>query len=369
MRLVDRLVVKELLGPWVFGVGMFSSLLMAATFLGRLTGWIVEGVPPGLIVQMFGLLLPAILVKTFSMAVLLAALLGFGRLSSDSEIVALRAAGASVLRIVMPVVGFSTVVALATLTFNESIVPAATRRTLDLTNTILRTRDTQSAMPITRPIVQDGKLRLAIVARNTNTLTQALEGVTLVSYGEDGKEQFVLFAKEIQFSGLQKWHILGGGTLLTPDGQTVAHIDNEAWPDNVVSIQESFTDLLKERDDDFDTQSMKELLGNIERHRRLRDRTPEQLANYEYGYYNKMSVPLAAIVFGALGAVLGIRNHRTGTAAGFALAVAIIFGYVTLANFMNVWAQGGLLPAWAASFAPVIIGAVTSVILIVRRNG
>jgi lipopolysaccharide export system permease protein len=369
VRLLDRLVIKELLGPWVFGVGMFSSLLMAATFLGRLTGWIVQGVPVALIIQMFGLLLPAILVKTFSMAVLLAALLGFGRLSSDSEVVALRAAGASIPRIVAPVVAFSAAIAVVTLLFNESIVPAATRRTVELTETIIRTKDTKTAMPVARTIVEDGKLQLAIIARNTNTLTQALEGVTLVSYGADGKEQFVILAKEIKFSGLQKWRILGGATLLTPDGLTVSRITGEAWPDQVATIQESFTDLLKERDDDFDTQSMAELLGNIRRHQRLRDRTPEQIANYEYGYYNKMSVPLAAIVFGALGAVLGIRNHRTGTASGFALAVGIIFGYVTLANFMNVWAQGGVLPAWMASFAPVTIGAICSVTLIIRRNG
>ena len=115
LRQIDRLITKELIGPWLFGVGLFSALLMAATYLGRLVGYIVDQAPGELVGQLVVLSLPAILVKTFTMAVLLAALLAFGRLSSDSEIVALRAGGASIYRIVAPVAFFSLLVAMITL--------------------------------------------------------------------------------------------------------------------------------------------------------------------------------------------------------------------------------------------------------------
>jgi lipopolysaccharide export system permease protein len=99
------------------------------------------------------------------------------------------------------------------------------------------------------------------------------------------------------------------------------------------------------------------------------NRTNGEIANYEYGYWNMISVPLAALVFGTLGAVLGIRGHRTGTSTGFALSIAIIFGYVTLANFMNVWAMGGVIPAYVASFAPLAVGMVVALYIMWRRNG
>jgi len=347
---------------------MFTSLLMAGTFLGRLTGWLVDGVPFGTIVEAFMLLLPGIMAKTFSMAVLLAALLSFGRLSSDSEIVALRAGGASIPRIVLPVAGFSLVVALATFAFNEMVVPGATQRSLELANRIAKEANPNRNSPVTRNEVQKGKLRLAIVAQNANPANQTLQGVTLVSYDDTGKENLILMAKELQFSSAQNWRILGGATLLAPDGSSVSRISGEVWPEGVATPTQSFTDLVKPRDDDFDAQSMAQLRRTIDQHRERGSRTEAQLANYEYGYWNKISVPLAAIVFGTLGAVLGIRNHRTGTAAGFALAVAIIFGYMVVANFMAIWAQGGVIPSWVASFAPLAIGSALAIVFMWRRN-
>ena len=80
------------------------------------------------------------------------------------------------------------------------------------------------------------------------------------------------------------------------------------------------------------------------------------------------ALPLAALVFGLLGAPLGIRNHRAGNATGFGLAIAIIFLYFLLTNVMAIAAQGGLVPSYVASFLPVLIGLVTAIVLVQRRN-
>jgi lipopolysaccharide export system permease protein len=96
--------------------------------------------------------------------------------------------------------------------------------------------------------------------------------------------------------------------------------------------------------------------------------SPKQIANLEYGYFNKMAVPLAAFVFGLLGAPLGIRNHRSGVAAGYMISIVIIFGYFFVANIMGVMATGEVIPAWLAAFTPVIIGCLLAVVTIHRRN-
>lgn len=391
--------MKELVGPWLFGVGLFASLLMAATYLNRIVGFFVDQVPLPILGQLILLLFPAILVKTFTMAVLLAALLAFGRLSSDSEVVALRAGGASIFRIVVPVMAFSFIIALVTLWFDEQVVPSATQRSKSLQDQIIASKGIKVNQPFARPIVQDGKLKATIAAENVDILRNALEGVTIISYGEtdklgpngkavigkDGKpvkevrEQYYLHAKEIVYEGLTQalkngfggslshWRVQGGMTLVPADYSNVIHSES-AWPDEVPTIPQSFADLTADRKDEFDLMSMNELKQEIEKHRQLKDWTPAEISNGEYGYWNKLSVPLAAFVFGTLGAVLGIRNHRTGTASGFALAIAIIFGYVTLANFMNVWASGGVLPAYVASFAPISLGFIASGIIMWRRN-
>lgn len=371
IRQVDRVILKDIVGPWLFGVGLFSTLLMAATYLGRLAGFIVDGVPPMTVVELVGLLMPAILAQTFSMSVLLATLLGFGRLSSDSEIVALRAAGSSLYRIMAPVAVFSVLVSIVTFGFQETIVPSAAQTAKDIQANLLRNIKVKAAMPIARTIVTDGKLRAFVNAKNVNPANQMLEDVSILVYDDQQKLSFIVFAKEAEYNSDndRDWKLRGDVRLITPDLSKDMSVPDQVWPTEIPKINQSFSQFTADRDDDFASVSMAQLGELIKLHRKLRDKTPSVLNNYEYGYWNKIAVPLAAVFFGLLGAALGIRNHRTGTAAGFAMAVAIIFGYVTLLNFMNVWAMGGTFPPWVACFTPLVIAGVASGVIMWRRNG
>jgi lipopolysaccharide export system permease protein len=380
VKRIDRLVLKDVIGPWTFGVGLFTALIMAATYLGRVAGFIVDGVPLIKVGELTGLYMPAILVKTFSMAVLLAGLLGFGRLSSDSEIVALRAGGASVYRIIAPVAAFAGVVTLLTLAFNELVVPAAASKADVITEELFHRIHPTGAQPYMRPIVKDEKLKAAVIAENVNPANQELEGVTVVAYNDQGQVTYMMFADEVGFTGLvpdeNNWSARGHVRLVPADlwsdkpgtGSEVYKFNDGIWPAQIPRPNQAFQQFTSEGPDDFDSQSMAELKKSIAYHQSEGDRTAQQIRNYEYGYWNKLAVPLAAITFGILGAALGIRNHRTGTAAGMAIAIAIIFGNVTLANFMNVWASGGSIPPWCASFAPLAIMVVASGVIMWRRN-
>jgi lipopolysaccharide export system permease protein len=77
------------------------------------------------IVRVFVNLLPSILAITIPMAFLLGVLLAFGRLASDSEIIALRAVGVSPLRLLSPVLILATVMTAITFYINAVALPAA----------------------------------------------------------------------------------------------------------------------------------------------------------------------------------------------------------------------------------------------------
>jgi lipopolysaccharide export system permease protein len=367
------LIVKELIGPWIFGVGMFSSLLMAATYLGRLAGFLVGGVPVTLVLELTAMYLPAMLVQTFSMAMLLSALLAFGRLSSDSEIVALRAGGASLFRIIRPVAIFSVLVASATFVFDEAIVPLAAQQAVAIEYQIQRLQTGGNGDPQSMTLIRNKKLALSVTANHVNLAIGELRGVAIIAYGPDGKPAQVMTADTVLWAGKSdpENFLIPNGAHITSliDPRKDSDIFGKIWPNAFPKIGMTFGALVTIKDDDFAELSLVQLRAKILLHERLADKTEHDMANYEYGYWNKIAVPLAAVVFGCLGAVLGIRNHRTGTAAGFALAVAIIFGYFMLASFMSVWALGGVIPAWIASFSPLAIGTVATVVIMRRRNG
>ena len=137
-KLIDRLVWKEMIGPWLFGVALFTVVLMAGTYLFRLTDYLVKGVDSMVLLKMTLLFLPGLVAKTFPMAVLLSSLLAFARLSNDSEIIAAQTGGASLFRIVRPVAVFGVAVALLAFVFGEVVVPQASFTARAMTEEIVQ---------------------------------------------------------------------------------------------------------------------------------------------------------------------------------------------------------------------------------------
>lgn len=373
MKRLDALVLKELIGPWIFGVSMFTMLFIAATYLGRIAKYFTEGVPPGEIVHLTLLFLPAVMVKTFAMALLLGGLLSFGRLSGDSEITAIRAAGVSLYRIVLPVAIFSLVVAAIAFTMNEQMVPGAAKQSTAIMIDIARNSENKAEQPVKHIEVHGGKVVAMFGAKDFSLETRTLRGVHVVAYDKSGRESFVMFADALSFTDLQDWKILGNAEVLNRDGSYHVKIEPDAegktiWPENIPKIASSPEDILASDVKDLDLFSMKEIQDQIRKGRESGNMTETTIRNFEFGYWNKIALPLAAFIFGTLGATLGIRNHRTGSATGFAISIAIIFSYFTLINFMNVYAGSGLFPPYVASFTPIAIGLIASGVIIWRRN-
>src|SRR6476660_198272 len=85
-----RYFLHEVAVPFLFGIGVFTFILLVARMLKLVELVVNRGVPLVEIGKLFAYILPTFLEVTVPMALLLAVLLSVGRLSSDSEIVALR---------------------------------------------------------------------------------------------------------------------------------------------------------------------------------------------------------------------------------------------------------------------------------------
>ncbi len=368
MKRIDRLIAGELFGPWIFGVAMFTSLLLAATYLGRIANYVVEGVPIMAILNISLLMVPAMLVKTLAMSTLLGALLAFGRLSGDSEIVALRAGGASIYRIIFPVAMFSMGVALLTFFLNDSYVPSSVKKLAGITDSLRTSIQKQNVQPTFQPIVEDGVTKAMIMAEDFNLGKQTLSHVTIKAIGNDGKPTFYLEAAELRYDNSKEWRIIGPAILCSADFKNVTEVTGDIWPGQLPKLREAPENIGVKDKNDPDFYTSTELRGLLAKAKFDKSVTPKMQRNFEYWLWSKFTVPLAAFVFGILGAALGIRSHRAGTATGFALAVGIMFAYMTIANFMNVWAQGGIIPPFVASFTPIILGLGAALVIMWRRN-
>lgn len=158
------------------GLAVFTSILLIVRILKLVELVVNRGVPVGQILLLFSYILPAFLEVTVPMALLLAILVAFGRLSSDSELVALRAAGVSLYRLLAPVAGFAVIIAILTLGLSLYARPWGNSLLRTGLYDIIRTRAVAGIKP---RIFNDEFSGLVIYVDRIEPATDDLEGILI----------------------------------------------------------------------------------------------------------------------------------------------------------------------------------------------
>jgi lipopolysaccharide export system permease protein len=105
VNLLDRYIFKSVLGSCLAAVGLFGFVLMLGNAIRDLLSLVLAGqLPLTTFGELLLLLIPFVVSYALPMGMLTGVLLTLGRLSADSEITAMRAAGISVGRIARPVI-------------------------------------------------------------------------------------------------------------------------------------------------------------------------------------------------------------------------------------------------------------------------
>ena len=123
MSLLSRYFIKEMLLPFFFSLFMITFLLFINFLLRAIDRFLGKGLDVLTILEYLFLNLAWIIALSVPMAVLLATLMTFGRLSEDNEINAMRASGISFTTIILSPILFGTTVALLLVVFNNFILP------------------------------------------------------------------------------------------------------------------------------------------------------------------------------------------------------------------------------------------------------
>jgi len=125
VRILSRYLLRQHVAPLVFALGALTSFLLIQQVAKQLGNLVGKGLPAGIIIQVFALSIPFIVATTLPMAVLVAVLYAFTHLAADNEITAMKAGGVSVGRLLAPVLGGATFVAILALLWNDQVLPRA----------------------------------------------------------------------------------------------------------------------------------------------------------------------------------------------------------------------------------------------------
>lgn len=348
MRILDRYILRQHMGPFLFGLATFTTIFVGTDVLYMLASLMIDYEPPlNMLVRIFFLSIPEVLVMTLPMGVLMSIILTFGRLSREGEISAFRAGGVSFKRLMMPVLLACLLISGLNILFNETIVPAAQERARELIYYARHERE----MPRTQR-----NLYIAPVDSRTRTVDymfyahlfdgiDRMEGVLFQDF-ENGSLVFTVEAEEAIWRDGQ-WIFLKGRFFNIMDNERVAGGTFSEYRMPQIERNPQQISLGSKRTREM---SMAELQTVISAYRE----EERDIREYLVYYYQRWSVPLASFIIALLAAPLGIIPVRSGTSAGMGLSVLVIFTYYVLMTVGSALGQSGLLSpflgAWIQNF-------------------
>jgi len=212
MPRLDRYILREHNGPFWFAL-VVITLVLVVDFVPDVVRMVVtKGIPATVIVQVFVLNLAWMFALSVPMAVLSGTLMAFGRLSADSETLAMKAAGISLYRLITPVLIVATILGTGLVLFNNDVLPNANHEARRLMSDIRRKRPTldlkanvmedripgyhllikhldQKSSDIADITIFDHKDRAAprTVVAKTGTMRHSPDGSTLILELRDGE--------------------------------------------------------------------------------------------------------------------------------------------------------------------------------------
>src|SRR5215813_3016160 len=127
-RLIERYILRTII-PYGMAAFVLLTAILFAQQTGRYFDSVFRGVmPSGFVYRLALSLLPTVLVFTLPMGILCGTIIGLGRMSSDSELVAMRAAGVSTWRTMWPALLIGALATGASCYLNLREAPRAQRQ-------------------------------------------------------------------------------------------------------------------------------------------------------------------------------------------------------------------------------------------------
>lgn len=367
---------------------LLALLLLTATLMGQQASRFGEllvgaGVPVALVWQILAALIPNVLSFTVPMAMLAGTMIGYSRMGSDSELVALRAAGVGTWRLVWPVLLLGALFSCATLLIVFELMPdgartlrrAGLRAALYKLDSPIEPRSFNAEIPGYVVYVRDGDKEQGRWGR-----------VFIYSRDQDGATHLVTARSGRIDAAAEQSELLLNDAVATklPSAATAVTSTANAAAANTAAAQEGAREYVTER------LAQLRIVFNTGRQavlERLRRDEPEpeemgwrELWEYAAGrggqegrdailmLHKRLTLSASPMVFALLGAALGLHVRKGGRGMGVLLSLGALVAYYLLSLIGEQLARAGTIPVIPGAWLATALTTGFSFMMLLRRG-
>ncbi|WP_013324943.1 LptF/LptG family permease [Gloeothece verrucosa] len=367
---VDSYVFMELFIPFLFGMGLFTSLGIAIGTLFDIVRKVTEsGLSISIALQILMLKMPEFVVLAFPMSILLATLMGYSRLASDSELIAFRSIGISPYRLLVPSLILSLMVTGTTFFFSDYVAPQATQQAKSILADALKQDkplqvEDNIIYPEYKKITQDNGRDQTILTRLFYAEKfdgQQMQGLTILDRSQPGVNQIVTSQSAIWNVDQNSWDFYNGTIyLIAPDGsyRNIVRFEHQQ-----LDLPRAPLDIAKRKQNpaDMSIAEAKEYLKIVKL-----SKNDQRARKVEVRIQEKYALPFVCIVFGLIGSAIGLKPQNTNKATSFGVCIVLIFSYYLLSfitSSMGIW---GIVTPTVSAWLPNILGLLAAMSLLVQ---
>ena len=373
MRILSRAIFRELFTSAALGTILFIFVLFLRT-IEKLSVLLVKvSAPPAVIGKLLLYALPSTIPFALPLGVLVGILVGLSRMSADSEIIAMRAAGISSLSVVRPVLLFSFFALVVTALASLWLTPLS----LHLESKVARNfAAAQLTGEIESRIFNEQFPNLVLYVGDVATvgkqvtwyrifMADVTSAADLAHSGKSrGDSPRVIVAEQATPHADPVNHriILDMRGVRTSERDKDGKVINTAAPTQVEVLQ-------AQRTEDLQLNKTVQELDTYPLYKRVYQRhklTKEEYVDAAIELHQRFALPLACILLGLIGIPLGISSRKGGKSGAFILTVVIAFVYYLSFITLIGLARKGSLPVPVAVWTPDAVFAIASAILLSR---
>ena len=350
-RILDEYVVREFLITFFLVLAGFLMLMLIFTFFELVGDILRNHIPLTTVGEYLVNLTPNLLYHIAPLAVLIAVLVTFGVLNRNSELIAMKATGVSLYRLVVPIVCIAAILALSLFVFDEFYLPQANRRQEALRN-IIKGRPPQTVLHPEQKWMF-GQPRA----------------------GEPGRIFYYLFfdPDQDEFANLSVFEFDPSNFALTrrifasraawDDANDTWRFEN-GWVRDFGGSEQyrefkstTFGEIHEEpsyfKKESLQSQEMN--FGQLERYIDDLRQSGFDTMRLRVALWQKLAFPLTAIVMAVLAIPFAMSMGRRGSLTGIAVAIGVALAYQVIDGLFGAMGNVNYLPAMVAAWSPDIL--------------